>query len=249
MTEPNAELHHDHQDVSGGWLRASVFGAMDGLVSNLALISGMAGGSASASTVALAGVAGLAAGAFSMAAGEFVSVRSQNELAEREVAIERAEILRVPEAELAELARDLRRPRGVDLTWPSRSLARSPPTRSAPCGPTRCSSSGSTPVSSRARYVAAGSSFVAFCLGAFIPLLPYLLGATTLMPAIVLASIGLFGAGALVSRVTARTWWYSGLRQLASAWPPRPHLRGRQPRRGSGLTPGLPTCSVTLSSA
>src|SRR3954462_1249498 len=91
-----SEIQHDHPDVSGGWLRAAVFGAMDGLVSNLALISGMAGGDASASTVALAGVAGLAAGAFSMAAGEYVSVKSQNELAEHEIGIERAEILARP---------------------------------------------------------------------------------------------------------------------------------------------------------
>lgn len=211
--DPKAEIHHDHQDVSGGWLRASVFGAMDGLVSNLALISGMAGGSASASTVALAGIAGLAAGAFSMAAGEYVSVRSQNELAEREVAVERAEILRVPEAELAELAQTYV-DRGVapDLAVEvarqiSADTERAVRTHSM-------LELGIDPDQLASPYVAAGSSFVAFCLGALIPLLPYLLGATTLLPAVVLASIGLFAAGALVSKVTARTWWYSGLRQL-----------------------------------
>ncbi len=211
---PSAEIHHDHQDVSGGWLRASVFGAMDGLVSNLALISGMAGGSAAASTVALAGAAGLAAGAFSMAAGEYVSVRSQNELAEREVGVERAEILRRPDEELAELAQTYV-DRGVD---PELALEVA---RQISLDPERAVSThvmlelGINPGQLASPYVAAGSSFVAFCVGAFIPLLPYLLGATTLVPAIVLASIGLFGAGALVSRVTARTWWYSGFRQLA----------------------------------
>ena len=75
---PQAEIHHDHKDVSGGWLRAAVFGAMDVLVSNLALISGMAGGSAAASTVALAGVAGLAAGA-----SRWPPVNTSPEVAER----------------------------------------------------------------------------------------------------------------------------------------------------------------------
>ncbi len=213
MSEQKAEIHHSHQDVSGGWLRAAVFGAMDGLVSNLALISGMAGGAASASTVALAGVAGLAAGSFSMAAGEYVSVRSQNELAEREIHVERLEIERRPEDELAELAQTYV-DRGVDPGLAEQVA------RQISADPERAVQThvmlelGVDPQQLASPYVAAGSSFVAFCVGAFIPLLPYLLGATTLLPAVVLASIGLFGAGALVSRVTPRTWWYSGLRQL-----------------------------------
>ncbi|HYN74882.1 MAG TPA: VIT1/CCC1 transporter family protein [Candidatus Limnocylindria bacterium] len=213
MSDQKAEIHHSHQDVSGGWLRAAVFGAMDGLVSNLALISGMAGGAASASTVALAGVAGLAAGSFSMAAGEYVSVRSQNELAEREIHVERLEIERSPEAELAELAQTYV-DRGVDPGLAEQVA------RQISADPERAVQThvmlelGVDPQQLASPYVAAGSSFVAFCVGAFIPLLPYLMGATTLLPAVVLASIGLFGAGALVSRVTPRTWWYSGLRQL-----------------------------------
>jgi VIT1/CCC1 family predicted Fe2+/Mn2+ transporter len=160
-----------------------------------------------------AGVAGLAAGSFSMAAGEYVSVRSQNELAEREIHVERLEIERSPEAELAELAQTYV-DRGVDPGLAEQVA------RQISADPERAVQThvmlelGVDPQQLASPYVAAGSSFVAFCVGAFIPLLPYLMGATTLLPAVVLASIGLFGAGALVSRVTPRTWWYSGLRQL-----------------------------------
>ena len=83
------EHHHRHRDVTGGWLRPAVFGAMDGLVSNFALIAGVAGGQADRNVVLLAGLAGLAAGAFSMAAGEYISVASQSELAEAEIEVER----------------------------------------------------------------------------------------------------------------------------------------------------------------
>src|SRR5436190_14448064 len=91
--ERDAEQHHHaHRDVNGGWLRPAVFGAMDGLVSNFALIAGIAGGQASKQVVVLAGLAGLAAGAFSMAAGEYISVASQSEMTEAEIAVERYEL-------------------------------------------------------------------------------------------------------------------------------------------------------------
>src|SRR5688572_13262547 len=108
-----SEHHHSHRDVTGGWLRPAVFGVMDGLVSNTALIAGVAGGGASAPTVVLAGLAGLVAGAFSMATGEYVSVASQSELTRAEIEIEKAELKRVPEAEEAELA-GIYQARGVD---------------------------------------------------------------------------------------------------------------------------------------
>src|SRR4051794_326008 len=91
-----SEIHHTHRDVTGGWLRPAVFGVMDGLVSNVALITGVAGAEPGRSAVLVAGFAGLAAGAFSMATGEYVSVTSQTELARAEIATERAEIERVP---------------------------------------------------------------------------------------------------------------------------------------------------------
>src|SRR6185369_13863240 len=107
-------ISHDHPDVTGGWLRPAVFGAMDGLVSNLALIAGVAGGTRDhTSAVVLAGLAGLAAGAFSMAAGEYTSVASQSEAAAREIERERAEIERHPEHEIQELAQ-MYEAKGID---------------------------------------------------------------------------------------------------------------------------------------
>ncbi len=108
MTERSFEIHHSHRDVTGGWLRPAVFGASDGLVSNFALIAGVAGGAAAAgvnnTAVAIAGLAGLVAGACSMAAGEYVSVASQRELALAEIELERNELIHRPDAERAELA-------------------------------------------------------------------------------------------------------------------------------------------------
>lgn len=119
IIETEAALHeahrdnHTHRDVNGGWLRPAVFGAMDGLVSNLALMTGVAGGTASQQTVVISGLAGLAAGAFSMAAGEYTSVASQRELVEAELDVERRELRKHPADEEAELAA-LYEARGVE---------------------------------------------------------------------------------------------------------------------------------------
>jgi VIT1/CCC1 family predicted Fe2+/Mn2+ transporter len=190
-----------------------VFGAMDGLVSNFALIAGMAGGGAAQQTIVLAGAAGLAAGAFSMAAGEFVSVRSQNEMTEAEVAIERREIQRHPAEELEELAQTYVR-RGVEPELARAVAAQISADSERAVRVHAMAELGVDPRQLPSPWVAAGSSFAAFAVGALIPLLPYLLGASSLWPAVVVAALGLFGAGALVSRVTARTWWFSGTRQL-----------------------------------
>ena len=118
-----AESHgHQHRDVSGGWLRPAVFGAMDGLVTNVSLIAGVGGGGGSQHAIVLTGLAGLAAGAFSMAAGEFVSVSSQNELIHAEVDKERHELKHNPAAEQAELAGMLRR-RGVSAATARQAAA------------------------------------------------------------------------------------------------------------------------------
>jgi vacuolar iron transporter family protein len=95
---------HAHRDVSGGWLRPTVFGAVDGLVTNASLISGLGGGGVSAHTVVLTGAAALVAGAFSMGTGEYISVTNQNELVHSEVAVERQMLARFPAAEQDELA-------------------------------------------------------------------------------------------------------------------------------------------------
>ena len=217
MTEPDGrvppEHHHDHRDVTGGWLRPAVFGVMDGLVSNTALIAGVAGGGAPPRTVALAGLAGLVAGAFSMATGEYVSVASQTELARAEIEIEKAEIARVPAAEEAELA-GIYRSRGVDADTArevARQLSRDPETVWRVHAREEL---GIDPDDLPSPWIAAGSSFTAFTLGAAVPLLPYLIGSTALLLPVLLALLALFAAGALVSRWTDRGALYSGSRQL-----------------------------------
>lgn len=211
-----AQIGHEHSDVTGGWLRPAVFGAMDGLVSNLALIAGVAGGtrdSGSSSAVVLAGLAGLAAGAFSMAAGEYTSVASQSESAEAEIAKERREILANPEAETRELAA-MYVERGIDAEL-AHEVARQ----------IHQDVDKAVAVHAREEFgvdiedlpsalLAAGSSFLAFAVGAFIPVLPYLVGAASLLPGLVITLIALFVAGAVVTQMTSRPWWYGGLRQM-----------------------------------
>lgn len=207
------ERHHQHRDVTGGWLRPAVFGAMDGLVSNFALIAGVAGGQAGQKVVLLAGLAGLAAGAFSMAAGEYISVASQSELAEAEIEVERLELARHPAAEERELA-EVFEARGVDAETAAevaRQLSRNPD--EALEVHTR-EELGVTPGDLPSPVLAAGSSFLSFAVGAVLPVLPYLLGAASLWPAAIVAALGLFSAGALVSRITTRPWWFGGARQL-----------------------------------
>ncbi|MFH8498070.1 VIT1/CCC1 transporter family protein [Streptomyces coeruleorubidus] len=219
IIETEATLHeahrdnHTHRDVNGGWLRPAVFGAMDGLVSNLALMTGVAGGSVSQHTVVLSGLAGLAAGAFSMAAGEYTSVASQRELVEAELDVERRELRKHPQDEEAELAA-LYRARGVEPRLAgevARQLSKDPEQALEIHAREEL---GIDPGDLPSPTVAAVSSFGSFALGALIPVLPYLLGANSLLPAVLLALLGLFLCGAVVARVTARTWWYSGLRQL-----------------------------------
>jgi vacuolar iron transporter family protein len=211
--QPNAEIHHQHRDVSGGWLRPTVFGMMDGLVSNFALIVGFAGGRADSKTVALAGFAGLAAGAFSMATGEFISVQSQNESTHAELMVEKRELAVNAEAELAELTQSYVA-RGVE---PDVALAFARQITSDPHQALLVHAQeelGVDPTQLPSPAVAAGSSFVSFCVGAVLPVLPYLLGATSAIISTVVAACALFGAGALASQFTSRSWWFSGLRQL-----------------------------------
>jgi VIT1/CCC1 family predicted Fe2+/Mn2+ transporter len=219
IIETEAALHeahrdnHTHRDVNGGWLRPAVFGAMDGLVSNLALMTGVAGGSVSQHTVVLSGLAGLTAGAFSMAAGEYTSVASQRELVEAELDVERRELRKHPKDEEAELAA-LYEARGVEPRLArevARQLSKDPEQALEIHAREEL---GIDPGDLPSPTVAAVSSFGSFALGALVPVLPYLLGASSMWPAVLLALLGLFLCGAVVAKVTARTWWYSGLRQL-----------------------------------
>ena len=207
------EIHHTHQNVVGGWLRPSVFGASDGLVSNLALVAGVAGAGAETGVVVLAGLSGLLAGAFSMATGEYISVTSQAELTRREIAIERAEILRRPAAEQAELAAVYRgrglRPELADEV--ARALSADPDQVWRVHAREEL---GVDPDDLPSPWLAAAASFAAFVSGAVVPVVPYLLGAGSLLVALVVSLVGLFAVGAAVSRFTTRTALFSGLRQL-----------------------------------
>ncbi len=209
------DIEHEHPDVTGGWLRPAVFGAMDGLVSNLALIAGVAGGTRSSgdsTAVVLAGLAGLAAGAFSMAAGEYTSVASQSEAAELEIHKERAEIVANPEGETRELAA-MYVAKGVDQDLAlevSRQIHRD--VDKAVTVHAR-EELGVDPGDLASPMLAAISSFIAFALGALVPVLPYLLGATSLLPGLAATMLALFAGGAVVTQLTSRAWWYGGLRQ------------------------------------
>ncbi len=214
--EQHGAIGHQHRDVSGGWLRPSVFGAMDGLVTNVSLISGVGGGGLSQHTIVLTGLAGLAAGAFSMAAGEFVSVSSQNELVGSEVAKERHELEHNPVGEQAELAATYRM-RGVDPAL-AEEVARQISER--PDDALRVhvrEELGIDPHELPSPVTAAGASLLTFAVGALIPLLPYLLGFDVLAASVIVAAVAAFAGGGLVARITARPFWRGALRQLALA--------------------------------
>ncbi|GAA2617687.1 VIT1/CCC1 transporter family protein [Dactylosporangium fulvum] len=213
VSHPAADDAHHHADVSGGWLRAAVFGAMDGLVTNIALIAGVGGGGIAPREIVITGTAGLVAGAISMGLGEFTSVRAQNEQLAAEVAKERIELARFPEAEAAELARIWEArgvPAGLALEVAS-ILGRNPDEAVRVHAQEEL---GMDPNDSPSPWTAAISSFVCFSIGALVPLLPYLLGASSLTLPLAAGGAGLFVAGALVARFTRRSWWWAGLRQL-----------------------------------
>ncbi|SOD74284.1 VIT1/CCC1 family predicted Fe2+/Mn2+ transporter [Jatrophihabitans sp. GAS493] len=209
----SAEIHHQHRDVAGGWLRPTVFGMMDGLVSNFALIAGVAAADTSRAGIALAGLAGLVGGAFSMATGEYVSVQSQNESIRAEIDVERHELTVNAAAELEELAQ-MYVDRGVDRALAdqvARQLSRDP---EQALKIHALEELGVQPGALPSPWVAAGSSLTAFSVGALIPLLPYLLGAKSVLLCALLSSVALFAAGAVSSRFTSRSWVFAGARQL-----------------------------------
>ena len=213
-SEVEAEAHeHSHADVSGGWLRAAVFGAMDGLVTNTALVAGVGGGGAAPRAIVLAGAASLVAGAISMALGEYTSVKTQNEQLDLEVEKERRELERNPEGELAELTAMLR-VRGVDDRLAERVAAQLSKDPDIALRLHVVAELGLNPDDKPSPWVAAVSSFLTFGTGALLPLLPYLFGVSVLWPALVCGGAGLLVAGVLSSRFTPRPWWYAGLRQL-----------------------------------
>jgi VIT1/CCC1 family predicted Fe2+/Mn2+ transporter len=217
MPQADAGLEHRHRGVgSGGNLRAAVFGVNDGLVSNASLIMGIAGATADNATILLAGAAGLVAGAFSMAAGEYVSVRSQREMYEYQIGLEREELDHYPDEEAEELA----------LIYEARGLPREEAGRMARtliADPQRALATlareelGLNPEELGSPWGAASFSFVSFAAGAIIPVAPFLFagGTTSLLVAVALTSGALFGVGATLSLFTGRSALASGGRMLA----------------------------------
>jgi VIT1/CCC1 family predicted Fe2+/Mn2+ transporter len=204
---------HHHADVSGGWLRPAVFGAMDGLVTNIALIAGVGGGGVSAHNVILTGFAGLVAGAISMGLGEYTSVRTQNEQVAFEVAKERRELERNPAGEAEELA-GMWVERGLPIEL-ARQVAEAVGRNVDEALRVHAQEElGVNPNERPSPWLAAISSFVCFSVGALVPLVPYLFGAAALWLSLVVGGVGLFVAGALTARFTNRSWYRSGLRQL-----------------------------------
>jgi VIT1/CCC1 family predicted Fe2+/Mn2+ transporter len=204
---------HTHSDVSGGWLRASVFGAMDGLVTNIALTAGVGGAGVNSHVIVLSGMASLVAGAFSMALGEYTSVGTQNAAVHAEADIERAELEHNPVAEQAELEQMYRDMGLSDAT--AKQVAdeiHANPELAIRVHLTQ--ELGVNPDEQPSPAVAAVSSFLSFAVGAVIPLLPFFAGIHLLWAGLGVGAVGLFLAGAVVARFTHHTWWWNGLRQL-----------------------------------
>lgn len=207
------EFDHTHTDVSGGWLRAATFGAMDGLVSSTALIAGVAA-SANSHTVVISGVAGLLAGAFSMALGEYTSVTTANEQIDSEVRTERRAIRTHPQAEEDELVAMLL---NMGLTEPTAKTAAREIHRDEDTAINFhiVQELGVDPEEKPSARMAAASSFIMFALGAIIPLIPYLVGLDSLPISLACGVVGLLIAGGLAARYTGKPLWWASGRQLA----------------------------------
>lgn len=215
---PPAPPESHHRNVQGGAARAAVFGISDGLVSNVALTLGVAGASPAPGVVRLAGLAGLIAGAVSMAAGEWVSMTAQAELLERELEMERIEIHRRPESERRELVQ-IYRSRGVEPETAeqlAREMMRDPDLALETHAREEL---GINPDQLGSPVGAAVSSFFAFAVGALIPLIPWLFtqGGLALALSIALGAGASLGIGAALARFTGRSAARSALRQLVVA--------------------------------
>ena len=206
-----------HRVLGGGnALRASVLGANDGLVSNLALVMGVVGAAPGQATIVLVGIAGLMAGAFSMALGEWISVTSSREAAEAQLEIERQEIELMPEAEQEELA----------LIYQAKGL----PEAQAQVLAAQIMSNPETALATLAReelglvpedlgspWTAAIASFLLFSVGAVLPVIPFLFSGAyqAVFVSAALSALGLFALGASITLLTGRSAWFSGARQVA----------------------------------
>ena len=213
----HGRLEGRHRTVGGNALRAAVLGANDGLVSNLSLVMGVAGATASRTAILIAGLAGLLAGSISMALGEWISVKSSRELYESKLAGEREELRAFPDEEREELV----------LIYRSKGI----PTELAEELATTIMKNEELALDTMAReelgidpeelggsaWEAAIASFFLFAFGAIIPVIPYFFseGPTAVAISVVVSAVGLFVIGAGISLMTGRSVWFSGLRQMA----------------------------------
>lgn len=196
------EYDHSHSSSAGsGWLRASVFGAMDGLVSNVGLISGIAAAGASPAIVAITGVSGLISGAISMGLGEYTSVHTQNEQLDVEVRTERDALLRNPTGEQAELA-VMFESLGMQAETASEAAAQVHANNDQALKVHLAHELGLSPDDQPSPYIAAISSFIAFSIGAVIPVLPFLFGFGDLWWGLLFGAVGLLAAGFIASKFT-----------------------------------------------
>jgi VIT1/CCC1 family predicted Fe2+/Mn2+ transporter/rubrerythrin len=210
---------HEHWHRAGGrsgTLRAIIFGVSDGLISNLSLVMGVTGAAAAhPSFILLAGIAGLLAGSFSMAAGEYISMQSQRELFERQIALERAEMEAMPEEEEAELAASYRS-KGFAPDEAARIAHQIFEDPDNALDMLVREELGLDPDQLGSPWGAAAGSFIAFGIGAAVPVVPYLFGGGTvaLLVSLGLSLAALFAVGAAVSLLTGRGLLFSGARQL-----------------------------------
>ncbi len=206
---------HHHRDVRGGGARAAVFGISDGLVTNVSLVLGIAGANPGGSIVRLAGVAGLVAGSFSMAAGEYLSMTAQRELMERELEVERRALRRSPEGEAAEL-RGVYVQRGIDPTVATEMVNEVMQDPDLALETHAREELGITAQSLGSAWQAAAASFVTFAVGAFIPLAPWLFtsGTRAIVLSVVLGALAALAVGVVLARFTERPVLASALRQL-----------------------------------
>jgi VIT1/CCC1 family predicted Fe2+/Mn2+ transporter len=216
VTDKHYEVHH--RQISGGWFRAAIFGISDGLVTNVSLILGFAGANPGHSVIRLAGLAGLVAGGFSMGSGEYLSMKAQKELLESEIEVERKALIANPEEEQREL-RQIFIDRGIELELADRlsvDLMRDPDL--ALRTHTR-EELGIDPSATGSPWMAAFSSFWAFVVGAFIPLLPWLWSTTgnQIYWSIGLAAVGAAVVGGAIGWFTRRGIWRSATRQIVIA--------------------------------
>jgi vacuolar iron transporter family protein len=207
---------HGHRDVSGGWLRPTVFGAMDGMVTNVSLVAGVGGGGLPRSHIILTGLAGLVAGAFSMATGEYTSVSSQNELVRAEVEVERRSLEHHPDDERAELAAAFVA-KGVDAELAAAVAEQVSRDRDQALRLHSQEELGVDPDELPSPWVAAASSFFSFAIGAVVPLLSYFAGSGSLLLTLAISGVALFAAGVAVAGLTEQRLWYGGVRQLLLA--------------------------------